>query len=112
MLPPALFTLFINEFSELVENSGVSGVQLFPEDIQVLILLFADDIALISDTIVGLQRQLHLPRHYCLENELVVNVVKTKVVVFKNVGRILHHERWYYDGSLFEVANCFSYKLV
>ena len=33
--------------------SGIQGVQLFPEDIQVLILLFADDIALISDTIVG-----------------------------------------------------------
>ena len=78
MLSPALFTLFINEFSELIENSGISGVQLFPEDVQVLILLFADDIALISDTIVGLQRQLHLLRDYCLESKLVVNVVKTK----------------------------------
>ena len=48
MLSRALFTLFINEFSELIENSGISGVQLFPEDVQVLILLFADDIALIS----------------------------------------------------------------
>ena len=109
MLSPELFTLFINEFSELIENSGISGVQLFPEDVQVLILLFADDIALINDTIVGLQRQLHLLRDYCLESKLLVNVVKTKVVVFKNGGRISHHERWYYDGNLLEVVNCFTY---
>ena len=108
MLSPALFTLFIKEFSELIENNGISGVQFFPEDVQVLILLFADDIALISDTIVGLQRQLHLLRDYCLESKLVVNVVKTKVVVFKNGGRISHHERWYFDGNLLEVVNCFT----
>ena len=60
MLSPTLFTIFINEFSELIENGGIAGVELFPEDIQVLILLFDD----------------------------VVNVVKTKVVVFKKGGRI------------------------
>ena len=60
MLSPTLFTIFITEFSELIENGGIAGVELFPEDIQVLILLFVD----------------------------VVNVVKTKVVVFKKGGRI------------------------
>ena len=39
----------------------------------------------------------------------MVNVVKTKVVVFKNSGRISHHERLYYDGNLLEVVNCFTY---
>ena len=109
MLSPALFTLFINEFSDLIENSGIPGVQLFSEDIQVLILLFADDIALISDTIVGLQRQLQLLKDYCLESKLVVNIVKTKVLVFKMGGRISSHEKWHYDGNLLEVVNCFTY---
>ena len=36
-------------------------------------------------------------------------MVKTKVVVFKNGGRISYHERWYYDGNLLEVVNCFMY---
>ena len=54
MLSPVLFTFFINEFAELIENSGTAGVQLFPDDIQVLILLFADHIALLSNTIVVL----------------------------------------------------------
>ena len=110
MLSPALSTLFINEFSELIENFEIPSVHLFPEDIfKVLILLFADDIALISDTIVGLQRQLQLLKDYCLESKLVVNIVKTKVLVFKMSGRISSHEKWYYDGNLLEVVNCFTY---
>ena len=109
MLSPALFTLFINEFAELIENSGIPGVQLFPEVIQVMILLFADDIASISDTIVGLQRQLNLLREYCVQSKLVVNIVKTKIVVFKKGGTLSRHEKWYYDGNLLEVVNCFTY---
>ena len=68
MLSPALLTLFINEFAELIENSGIPGIQNFPEDIQILILLFADDIALISDTITGPQKQLNLLYDYCMES--------------------------------------------
>ena len=36
-------------------------------------------------------------------------MVKTKVVIFKNGGRISHHERWHYDGNLLEIVNCFTY---
>ena len=109
MLSPALFTLFINEFAEIIETSGIQGVQLFPEDIQVLILLFADDIALISDTIVGLQKQLNLLFKYCLDSKLVVNISKTKVMVFRNGGILSKHEKWYYNGTLLETVNSFTY---
>ena len=32
-------------------------------------------------------------------------MVKTKVVVLKEGGRISQQERWYYDGNLLEVVN-------
>ena len=51
-----------------------ASVQLFPDVIQVMILLFADDIALISDTIVGLQQQLNLLKEYYAESKRVVNI--------------------------------------
>ena len=109
MLSPALFTLLINEFAEMIENSGIQGIQLFPEDIQILILLFADDIALINDTISGLQKQLNISFGYCMESKLVANVGKTKVMVFKKGDRISKHEKWYYDGKLLDIVNCFTY---
>ena len=45
MSSPALLTLLINEFVEMIEDSGIQGGQLLPEDLQVLIVLFADTIA-------------------------------------------------------------------
>lgn len=60
MMSPVLFSLFINELVDLIENSGLKGIQLFPESIEIFLLLFADDVALISDSVIGLQRQLSL----------------------------------------------------
>ena len=93
----------------MIENSGIQSVHLFPEDIQVLLLVFAYEIALLSDTITGIKKQLNILYSYCLESKLIVNVTKTKVMVFKNGGRISKNEKWYYDGKALDVVNCFTY---
>ena len=51
-------------------------------------LMFADDIALLSDTIAGLQRQLNILYAYCLTSTFYVNTAKTKVLIFKRVGQL------------------------
>ena len=43
--------------ADIIKN-GRHGIQLLPDMIELFILLFADDIVLLSDTIVGLQNQL------------------------------------------------------
>jgi hypothetical protein len=45
--------------------------------------MFAYDVGLISDTIVGLQNQLNGLQKYCLEWKLNVNVEKTKMLFLK-----------------------------
>ena len=57
MMSPVLFSLFIDEFVELIEQSGLRGIQLYPIIVEIFLLLFADDVALISDSVIGLQRQ-------------------------------------------------------
>ena len=54
-LSPLLFSIFINELTVDIQDSGAQGVQLTPSLIHVLSLLFADDVALLADTIVGPQ---------------------------------------------------------
>ena len=44
-----------------------------------LILLFADDVAMLSDTVVGLQRQLNVLQNYCTDSGLTVNSDKLKL---------------------------------
>jgi hypothetical protein len=59
-LGPILFSLFINELHHVMKNSGLSGIRLTPDVVKILMLLFADDVALTADTVIGLQRQLNI----------------------------------------------------
>ena len=72
-------------------------------------LLFADDIALISDTISGLQKQLDILLKYCKEYKMIVNIIKTKVMVFRRGGMLSRREKWKYNGKILEVVNGFQY---
>ena len=85
-----LFSIFI----EKLIASGIRGVQSFPEIIEILILLFADDVILLSDTIIGLQRQLSILGYFCDDYHIEVNTGKTKVIVFRNRGNLARREKW------------------
>ena len=56
----SLFSLFINELTKDIIESGKHGIQLAPDLIEWLILFFADDIVLLSDSVFGLQTQLNV----------------------------------------------------
>jgi len=68
-------------------------------------LLFADDTACSADTITGLQRQLNVLQECCHDFKLIVNVTKTKVLVFKKGGRLSKAEQLFYNNSHIETAN-------
>ena len=109
LLSTILFFMFVNEFTNIIETSGLRGIQLFPDFIEIFLLLFAEDIALIADTKTGLQRQLSILSLFCMENKITVHVGKTKIVVFSKGGRIRNTERMTYNGEYIEVVSCFQY---
>lgn len=108
-LSPILFCLFINELESYMRSTVSHGIQLLPNDVELFLLMFADDVGLFSDTIVGLQKQLDELHKYCLEWKLSVNVEKTKIVVFKNGGILAKREKWFYDSQPIEIVNAFAY---
>ena len=55
-----LFSLFINELDLDIINNGRHGVSLSSDFVQLVILLFADDMILLSETVIGLQTQLNI----------------------------------------------------
>ena len=71
--------------------------------------MFADDVALLSDTVVGLQRQFNLFCDFCKEKKLKVNIPKTKVVVCKNGSMLSHNKHWTSNGGKVEVVNALTY---
>ena len=106
---PVLFTLFIEELAKEVCQRGRHGVQLMPELVQILILMFADDVTLIADSVCGLQTQLNILRQMACNLGLIVNLDKSNIVVFRNGGHLSHNEKWKYGNSVIEVVNVYKY---
>ena len=80
---PLLLLLFINELAGDIIKNGRHGIQLLPDMLELFILLFADDIVLLLDTIVGLQNQLDVLVRSCARLDLHVNLDKSNIVILE-----------------------------
>ena len=72
-------------------------------------LLFADDICLISSTPAGLQNQINSLEKASDALGLIVNLNKTKVMIFRKGGHLAKKEKWFYKGKEIEVVNSYKY---
>ena len=106
---PVLFSLFINELTKDIIESGKHGIQLAPDLIELLILLFADDVVLLSDSVFGLQTQLNILFNTAKRLDLIVNLDKSNIVVFRNGGHLALNEKWYFGNEKLEVVNMYKY---
>ena len=109
VMSPTLFSMFINQISSNLSESGRHGVQLLPGIMELFILLFADDVALISSTPIGLQNQLNVLKTCCDDMKMRVNIQKTKVMVFRKGGFLGKREEWYFENNKLEVVNRYCY---
>ena len=71
--------------------------------------MFADDVALSADSVLGLQRKLDSLHQFCTRTGLQVNIAKSKIMVFRKRGKLAMKERWSYAGSLIDVVQSFTY---
>ena len=71
-----MFSFFINELAIEVPKTGKHGLQLIPGTTEICLLLFADDVILLSNTIVGLQNQLDSLKREADRLYLTVNLEK------------------------------------
>ena len=106
---PLLFSLFINELALEIIQKGRHGIKLAPDILELFVLLFADDIILLSETVVGLQTQLNNLYTAASKLRLTVNLAKSNVLVFRLGGFLGERERWFYAGKRMEVVNCYKY---
>ena len=61
-------------------------------------LLYADDLVLIGDTIGNVQKSLNVLNNFCKKFGLRVNMIKTKMIVYRNGGIIKRNEKCYLDS--------------
>jgi hypothetical protein len=105
-LNPLLFGLFIDGIEKQLNALEGEAPPMLGQ-LAVRLLLYADDLALMSHTPAGLQKQLDVLQVFCCERQLTVNVKKTKVIVFEAHKSVC--QAFQYEGKAIEQLNFFKY---
>ena len=106
-LSPFLFSLFLNDLESNMLNKGADPICI--EEINIFLLLYADDCVILSETGKGLQQGLDLLYDYCTKWRLTVNTDKTKVVIFRKGGQPGADDHYFYGEMLLENVDYFCY---
>ncbi len=101
---PLLFRLYLDALERCFEGRKCNALAL--TDVHVWLLLFVDDLALMSELEVGLHQQLNVLHRFCVERGLVMNVKKTKVMVFNYVDPC---QEFVFKGDVIECVQTFKY---
>ena len=109
LLSPLMFSFFINELAIEVSKTGKHGIQLITGTFEIFLLLFADDVILLSNTIVGLQNQLDSLKREADRLYLRVNLEKTNIMVFRMGGHFAAREKWLCGNAVVKVTNAYKY---
>jgi len=108
-LSPFLFSLLMTSLANEIKDKGKHGVQLVANGIDLFVLLFADDVVLLSDTVPGLQNQINNLEAAAGRLGLRANLQKTKVMSFRLGGHMARHEVWYLYDQKLEVVSAYRY---
>ncbi|XP_077978836.1 uncharacterized protein LOC144434256 [Glandiceps talaboti] len=109
VLSPVLFSLFIDELYQIITKAGFKGVQLTQDMFDLFVLLYADDVVIFADTVVGLQHLINCLGQFCDKWKLKANFKKTKVVTFRKGGHSSRNEIWHLNGTSIEVVSYYNY---
>ena len=101
--------MFFNELAVELSKRGWHGIQLIRGAIEIFLLLFADDVILLSNTIVGLQNQLDNLTREADRLYLTIILDKTNVMVFRMGGHLAVSEKWLYGNRVVKVTNAYLY---
>ena len=105
-LAPSLFALYLEDLITCIKNVN-EGVPL--ENDQISILLYADDIVLISATAEGLQKQIDALHIWCRQWRMNVNLDKMKVVQFRRAICEVTKFKFMFNFEALEIVPSYRY---
>lgn len=110
VLSPFLFTLFIADLEDFLRAKGVRGVWL-DHLTEVIILAYADDLTILAETKIEMNKILKALYEYCQLNKLEINLEKTKIVIFRKGGHAQNKKitPFMYGNSVVEIVKNYTY---
>ena len=107
VLSQILFSFYVNDFEREFIASNCIPYEL--GQLNLFLLLYADDMILFSETDTGLQNQLNKLSECAASLDLTVNIKKTKIVIFRNSYRIKDNEKFCFDNCELDIVDSFNY---
>jgi len=108
-LCPLLFSLLITSLANEIKDKCKHGVQFIANGIALFVLLFADDVVLLFDTVPGLQNQINNLEAGTGRFGIRAFSQKTKVMSFRFGGHTGRYEAWYLYGQKLDVVSAYRY---
>ena len=109
MVSQLVFALYINELVNMCRRLLCPGIYVDEELSDFQLLMYADDICMITDSVGRLQTQLNVLSVFCKQYGLSVNLSKTKIVVFRNGGPLRLCEHFYFYGAQLQSVSHYKY---
>ncbi|MES9905565.1 MAG: reverse transcriptase domain-containing protein [Sedimenticola sp.] len=112
-LSPVPFALFLNDMEDYLEIHSCQGIKVqlnspdFTVYLKILLLLYADDTAILADNTVDFPRNLDYFYSNCKKWKLNVNFTKTKIVVFG--ARKTTRFNFKLGGNTLEITDDYKY---
>jgi len=104
LLSPLLFTIFINDLCDDIDLGGFCY-----NGVWIRLLMYADDIVFLAADPETLQGMIDKLANYCERWDLVVNLAKSKVVVFRKPSMLKKSFGWTYNGVKIEIVKEYKY---
>jgi len=103
VLSPVLFSLYLND----LHDSLPGGIQF--GNMKVKVLMYADDLVLLSTCPHELQSMIDAFELYCDTWGLSVNLDKSKILIFREGPRVARALSWTFKNSPIEITNEYNY---
>ena len=106
VLSPLMFNMFLSDLCDIFDDP-CKPVSL--HDVKLNCLLYADDLAILSEDHLGLQTCLNRLADYCTKWQLNINVKKTKVIIFNKGGLNISKYTFTFKGNTIEIVDKYCY---
>ncbi len=109
ILSPFLFSLYISKLVDMLKSYNCQGIYVNDEAQNIMILLYADDVAKGGTMVKKLQDMIDVLQLFSDQWGLKVNQTKTKVMVFRKGGVLRKSEKWFLYGKPIEIVTVYKY---
>lgn len=101
------FALFISDFDDIFREHTAEGI---PVDSRhdILCLADADDLVLLSNSAMDLEKKTRVLQQYCELNSLIINESKSKILIFHK-GNLASKHKFLHENEELEIVKEFCY---